>query len=84
MFKFTCCVDQIANKISNSFAEVHAGHQVALPYTLPTPSFPSRPGSPIPIDPRPEGSLTAEDHASLWTSEGLTDRRTPLLFNILQ
>jgi hypothetical protein len=85
MSKFTCCVDQVANKIPNSPAEIRAGRQVSLPDALPPP-FPTRPGSPIPIDPRPEGSLTAEDHVPLWTSEDLTDRRASLtpLRNILQ
>ena len=73
---FTRCVDQIANKIPNSPAEVRAGHQVSLPYTLPPPSFPTRPGSPIPIDPHPEELPTAGGHAPLWTSEELTERRT--------
>jgi hypothetical protein len=71
---FTRCIEQIANNIPTS--PVHARLQVSLPYTLPPPSYPTRPGSPIPVDPRQEGSLTAEDHAPLWTSEELTDRRT--------
>ena len=53
-----------------------AGHQVSLPYTLLPPPFLTRPGSPVPIGSRSEGPPMAEDHAPLWASEELTDRRT--------
>jgi hypothetical protein len=55
---------------------MRAGHQVTLPYTLPPLPSPTRPWSPIPIGPRSEGSPTAEDYATLWTSEELIDRCT--------
>jgi hypothetical protein len=76
MSKFTSCIDQITNEIPNSSAEMRAGHQVSLPYTLPPPSFPTRPGSPILIGSRSEGWPTADDHAPLRASEELADRRT--------
>ena len=73
---FTCCIEQIANNIPTSPVQKRARLQVSLPYTLPPPSYPTRPGSPITIGSRSEGSPTAEDHAPLWISEELAERRT--------
>jgi hypothetical protein len=66
----------MANKIPTSPVQNRARLQVSPPYALPPPSFPTRPGSPVPIGSRSEGSPTAEYRAALWTSEELTDRRT--------
>jgi hypothetical protein len=75
MSKFTCRIDKITNKVPNSPAPKRARRQVSLPYTLPPPSLPTRPGSLTPIGSRSGGSPTAED-APLWTGEELIDRRT--------
>jgi hypothetical protein len=62
--------------MSNSPAQKPARHQVSLSDALPSPSSPTRPGSPILIGPHSEGSLTAENDAPLWAGEELTKRRT--------
>ena len=76
--KLARCVDQVTNRI-NSPARKRARHQleVPLPYALPPPSMSTLPESPIRAGPRSEGSLTAENRASLWIGEELTDQRTP-------
>ena len=72
--KFTRYIDKLTNKISNSHAQ---NRQVSQPYSdaLPSPSSPTRPGSSILIGSRSEGSLTAENHAPLWTGKELINRR---------
>ena len=69
---YTSYIYKVTNKISISPAQTPARRQV----TLPPPSSPTRPGSPILIRSRSEGLPTAEDDASLWTDEELTNRRT--------
>ena len=63
---------KVTNKISTRPAQAPSRRQV----TLPPPSSPTRPGSPILIRSRSEGLPTAEDNASLWTGEEFINRRT--------
>ena len=72
----TCYADKVTNKISNSLARNPACHQVSLPDALPLPPPPTCPGSSILINSRSEGLLTAENDASLWPGEELTNERT--------
>ena len=69
-------IDKLNNKISSTLAQNRARHQVTLLDALPPPSSPTRPGSPILIGSHSEGSLTARNHAPVWTGEGLTNQRT--------
>ena len=75
----SCYIDKVTNKISKSPALKPGRHQleVSLPDALPSPSSPTRPGSPILIGSHSEGSLTAGNNAPLWTGEELTNPRTP-------
>ena len=49
---------------------------------LPPPSYLTRPGSPIRIGSRSEGSLTAENHAPICFGEELTEQRTSFAQNM--
>ena len=71
----TSYIDKVSNKISISPVQKRARYQVSLPDALPPPSSPTRPGSQIIISSRSEGLLAAENDASLWTGEELTNRR---------
>ena len=79
--KLTRGIDQVTNTIPNSPAEKLARHQVSLPFpweswtTLPPPSLPTRPGSPILIGPSSEVFPMAGDDSPLWNCEELTNHR---------
>ena len=55
---------------------MRARRQDPLSNTLPPPTFPTCPGSPVLIDSRLEGLLTTEDHSYLRASEELTSQCT--------
>jgi hypothetical protein len=76
MEKITRYIDQLVNIIiPDSPSQTRARH-LALPYSntaVPSPSFPTRPESPIPIDSRSEGLLI--NYARYWTGRKSTNRR---------
>jgi hypothetical protein len=76
MEKIIRYIDQLVDMIiPNNPARTQARHLV-LPYSntaLPSPSFPTRPGSPTPIDSRSGGLLI--NYARYWTGREPMNRR---------
>ena len=68
--------------MSNSSAQKRARHQGFLLDALPPPSSPTRPGSPILLGSRSEGSLAAENGTPLWTGEESAIRRASFTYHL--
>src|SRR6266849_3485779 len=69
-------INQVITKVLDSpyQTRTRSGHQVSTPNpstALTLPSFSSRPGTPILIDCRSEGSLTVDNYACQWTSKDI-------------